>query len=106
MKDCSYKWTVKSYKESYIFHGKVSKLSPRIIRIRGFLIGREPIKKIWVQNFVFAIQHIGENLKLFIPRDQANLLHIVVVLYYTHHVKMACLVTGMEGCQNAQNKLL
>ena len=35
------------------------------------------------------------------------LLHTVVVLHFTHHLKRACLVTGGGGrCQNAQKHLI
>ena len=37
------------------------------------------------------------------------LLHTIVVLRFTHHIKTACLVTGGGGggerCQNAQKQL-
>ena len=34
------------------------------------------------------------------------LLHTVVVLHFTHHIKTACLVTGGERCQNAQKHFI
>ena len=48
--------------------------------------------KIWVENTVFAIQHKG-NRRSFTevlpppPRDKLILLHTVVVLHLTHHIK-------------------
>ena len=48
--------------------------------------------KIWVENSVFAIQHI-ENRKSFTdvlpppPVTKLILLHTVVVLHITHHIK-------------------
>ena len=54
--------------------------------------------KIWVENTVFAIQHIG-NRKSFTevlppppppppPVTKLFLLHTVVVLHFTHHIKI------------------
>ena len=45
--------------------------------------------KIWVENSVFAIQYI-ENvlLKCFPPVTKLILLHTVVVLHFTHYIKM------------------
>ena len=58
-----------------------------------FRIGPVPIKKIWVENTIFVIQHIG-NRKSFTevlspPVTKLILLHTVVVLHLTHHIKMA-----------------
>ena len=54
--------------------------------------------KIWVENSAFAIQHI-ENRKRFTevpsppppppPVTKLILLHTVVVLHFTHHIKTA-----------------
>ena len=57
--------------------------------------------KIWVEKPVFAIQHI-ENRKSFTevlspPVTKLILLHTVVILHFTHHIKTACLVTGGGG---------
>ena len=74
------------------FHEKDSNFNSRIIRTSVFHIGPVPIKKIWVENTVFAIQHIG-NRKSFTevlsPVTKLILLHTVEVLYLTHHIKMA-----------------
>ena len=51
-------------------------------------------------------------LKCFSPVTKLIILHTVVVLPYTHHIKMACLVTGGcgggggERCQNAQKQFI
>ena len=58
-----------------------------------FALDQYPLK-IWVENTVFAIQHIG-NRKSFTkvlpppPVTKLILLHTVVVLHLTHHIKMA-----------------
>ena len=71
--------------------------------------------KIWVENTAFAIQHIG-NRKSFteappppptppLPVTKLFLLHTIVVLLFTLHIKLALLVKGGEECcQNAQKQ--
>ena len=41
-------------------------------------------------------------LRCFLPIKQAFFLHKVVVLHYTHHINMACLINRGGGCKNAQ----
>ena len=58
MENCSYKRPGNSLKMIF-FHGKDRRFSPRIIRKRGFIIGQVLIKKIWIENPVFANHHVG-----------------------------------------------
>ena len=84
------------------FYEKDRRFNARLIHKSRFLIGQIPIEKIWVENSVFAIQYI-ENRKSFTevlsppPVTKLILLHTVVVLHFTHYIKMACLVTGGGG---------
>ena len=64
--------------------------------------------KIWVENTVFAIQHIGNRKKFYWsafppPVTKLILLHTVVVLHLTHHIKMAWLVTGGNDVKMLKN---
>ena len=54
----------KFQRKRYFFYEKDSRLNPRLIQKSSFLIGQVPIEKIWVENSVFAIQHI-DNRKRF-----------------------------------------
>ena len=54
----------KFQRKLYFFYEKDSWFNPRLIYKSHFLIGQVPIEKIWVENSVFAIQHI-ENRKKF-----------------------------------------
>ena len=54
----------KIQRKRYLFYEKDSRFNPRLIRKSSFLIGQVPNEKIWVENSVFAIQHI-ENRKRF-----------------------------------------
>ena len=69
------------------FYEKDSSFNPRIIHKSRFLIGQVTIEKIWVENSVFAIQHI-ENRKSFTevlsPHDQTNPFAYSCSLYITH----------------------
>ena len=72
-----------------------SLFSPQTIRKNVFHIGQLLIK-IWVENCVSAIQHIG-NRKRFLrwsppPLIKLILLRTVVVLHYKHHMQIACLI--------------
>ena len=82
----------KFQRERYFFHEKDGRFNPRLIHNCSFLIGQAPIEKIWVENSVFAIRLI-ENRKRFTevlsPLTKLNLLHTVVVLHFTHHIKTA-----------------
>ena len=89
MKNCPKMAKEKFLRECYFFHRKDSSFNPRIIRKIGFLIGQE----IWVENSVFAIQHI-ENRNYFtevLPPSvpELILLHTAVFLNFTHYIKMA-----------------
>ena len=69
--------------------------------------------KIWVENTVLAIQHIG-NSKSFTevhpppppPVTKLILLHTVVVLHLTHHIEWHEWSLGGGRCQNAQKQFL
>ena len=57
------------------FYEKDSRFNPQLIHKSRFLNGQVPIDKIWVEYFVFAIQHIENRkilLRCFPPRDQTN----------------------------------
>ena len=54
----------KFQRKRYIFFEKDSRFTRRLSHKSSFLIGQVPIEKIWVENSVFAIQHI-ENRKRF-----------------------------------------
>ena len=82
--------------------------NPRLIRKSSFLIGQVP--KIWVENSVFAIQHI-ENRKRFTevlppppPRDQTNPFAYSCSLTFHTSYKNGMIghVGGGERCRNAQ----
>ena len=61
--------------------------------------------KIWVENPVSAIQHIGKAfLKCFLPVTKLVILHTVIVLHYIHHIKWHDWLEG-EGCQNAKKTI-
>ena len=88
----------KIQRKRYLFYEKDSRFNPRLIHKSSFLIGLVPIEKIWVENSVFAIQHI-ENRKRFTevlappppPPSMTKLilLHTVAVLHFTHYIKTA-----------------
>ena len=70
-----------------------------------FTFDKYPLK-IWVENSVSAIQHIGNRKRLLgasPPLIKLILLHTVVALHYIHHIKMSCLI---KGCQNAQRQII
>ena len=82
----------KFQRKRYFFYEKYSRFNPRHIHKSSFLIGQVPIEK---YGLVFAIQHI-ENRKRFTevlpplpPVTKLILLHTVVVLHFTHHIKTA-----------------
>ena len=84
--------------------GKLS--SPRINHKKAFHIGQASIK-IWVENSVSAIQHIGKLIMFFFrctPLTKIILLRTSVVFPYIHKIKMACLVKVGEGCQKQNIK--
>ena len=57
---------LKVTKKDIFFEGKDSKFNPRIIRIRGFLIGRVQIKK-YGSKTLFLLFNIWIKLKCFKP---------------------------------------
>ena len=74
----------KFQRKRYFFHEKDSNLNSRIIRTSVFLHWTSTFYKKWVENTVFAIQHIG-NRKSFTevlppppPVTKLILLHTVV----------------------------
>ena len=77
MKDCPYKWREKSFKENDSFSIKKIVGSTLELSAKCFSHWTSTYLKIWVENPVFAIQHI-ENRKSFTevlpppppPRDQ------------------------------------
>ena len=60
---------------------------------KGFSHRTSTNYKILVKNSVFAIQQIGNRKRFLKCLPTPIPLHTVVVLYYIHHIKMACLVT-------------
>ena len=98
MKDCPLKWPEKSFKENNNFSlKKDSRFSPRIIRksaLKNFSFDKYQLKN-RVENSVSAIQHIGNrksNTEVLPPPHthlvtKLILLHTVVVLHYTHHIR-------------------
>ena len=75
----------KFQRKRYFFYEKDSRFNPRLIHKNSFLIGQVPIEKYGLKT-VFAIQHI-DNRKRF--TEVLFLLHTVVVLHFTHHIKTA-----------------
>ena len=68
-----------------------SRFYPQIIRKNVFIIGQVP-SKIWVENSVFAYKiekSFTEVLPPHPPMTGLILLHTVVVLHFTHLIKMA-----------------
>ena len=62
----------KFQRKRYFFYEKDSRFNPRLIHKSSFFIGQVPIEKyglktlyIWVENSVFAIQHIENRKKKF-----------------------------------------
>ena len=93
-------------RKRYFFHEKDSRFNTGIICQSAFVIGQVQIKKIWFGNSVFAIRHIGNRnvlLKCFPPPPMTKLflMHTIVFLHFTHHIKMA-----WERCQNAQKQFI
>ena len=61
-----------------------------------FLIGQVPILKYGLKTLILLL--IEKKFFEVLPRvTKLILLHIVVVLCYTQHIKMACLVKGGGG---------
>ena len=83
----------------YFFYEKDSRFNLRLIYKSSFLIGQVPIEKYGLKTLflLFNIKEI-ENvlLKCFHPPPLTKLilLHTVVVLHFTHHIKTAWMVTG------------
>ena len=99
MKDCQLKWPEKSFKESDIFSmkkivGSTLDLSTKAV----FLLDKYQLKK-WVENSVFAIQHI-ENRKRFIevllppPPLVTKLILFAYICSFTFHTSYK---NGMIG---------
>ena len=92
----------------YFFYEKDSRFNPRLIHKSRFLIGQVPIEKygLETQFLLFNIKKIETVLLKCSPPPVTKLilLHTVVVLHFTHHIKTAWMVTGGGGerCQNAQ----
>ena len=77
-----------------------SSFNPRLTHKTRYLIGQVPIEKYGLKTpfLLFNIWKIEKVLlRCFPPVTKLILLHTVVVLHFTHHVKMACLVTGGGG---------
>ena len=93
MKDCPEKWPEKYFKENDSFTIKKIVGSTLELSAKSFSHWTSTYLKIWVENPVFAIQHI-ENRKSFTevlsaPVTKLILLHTVVVLHFSHHMKTA-----------------
>ena len=72
----------------------------RIIGKSVYLIGQGPIK-----NLFFSIQNIEYIFtEVLAPRDQTNLLHTVVVLHRTHHIKWHDWSWGGDAVKMLKNK--
>ena len=90
---------------------KVVGLAIELSAKRLFRLGKY-LLKIWFENSLSAIQHIGNRYKFLEPRPHTPLtklilVHTFVVLHYTHHnIKNDILGQRWEGSQNTQNKLL
>ena len=89
---------------------KDSRFNPRLIHKSRFLIGQLPIEKIWVENSVFAIQHI-ENRKRFTevlsnPRDQTNPFPCSCSFTFHTSYKNGMIGHGGERCRNAQKHFI
>ena len=79
-----------------------------------FSLDKYKLKKKWVENSVFAIQHI-ENRKSFTevlspppppPRDQTNPLAYSCSFTFHTSYKNGVFGHGGEGCQNAQKHFI
>ena len=95
----------KFQRKRYFFHEKDSRFNTGIICQSAFVIGQVQIKKIGLETLFlrFDISEI-ENvlLKCFPPpMTKLFLLHTIVFLHFTHHIKMA-----WERCQNAQKQFI
>ena len=64
MKDCPQKWSKNSFKENAIFSMKKIVIVTLELYAQVFFALDQYLLKIWVENTVFAIQHIG-NRKSF-----------------------------------------
>ena len=87
----------KSFKENDIFHEKDIRFSPPNIRKSHFLIWQVPIKKYGLKTLFLLFIDFFFYWSAFTPVTKLNLLHIVVALHYTHHIKMAWFVRGGGG---------
>ena len=78
-----------------VFHEKDSRFNPRLIHKSRFLIGQVPIEKYGLKTpYKENRKSFTEVLSPPTPVTKIILLHTVVVLHFTHHIKTACLVTG------------
>ena len=93
----------KFQRKRYFFYEKDSRLNPRLIHKISFLIGQVPIEKYGLKTLclLFNKNKIEKVLlKCFPPPPPVTkliLLHTVVVLHFTRHIKTARLVTGGGG---------
>ena len=59
---------------------------------------------------VSTLRHLGNKKNRFWGTsplsNEANPLHTVVGLHYTHHTQMACLIKGGKSAQNAQKQII
>ena len=81
-------------RKRYVFYEKDSRFNPRLIRKSSFLIGQVPIEKYGLKTrfLLFNIKKIENVLQKSPPPAPVTkliLLHTVVVLRFTHHIKTA-----------------
>ena len=99
----------KFQRKRYFFYEKDSRFNTRLIHKSRFLNGQVPIEKYGLKApfLLFNIWKI-ENVLLRCfppPVTKLTLLHTVVVLHFTHHIKTACLVTGGNAVKMLKNTL-
>ena len=104
MEDCPYKWPEKKFKRNHsFFYGIGSWLSTRFIPKKGFShCTSNTLLKLWVENSVSAIKHLGNGIKscfeVFLSIDQANpVAYSCSFTLHTSYIKLACLIYGDGG---------
>ena len=74
---------------------------------KGFSHWISTESKIWAENSISAIKHIRNRKKFlewFPPLIKLILLDSVVVLQYTNHIQMTCLIIGGRRMSSAQKQ--